>query len=154
MKIRLTNQQLDGCIDALKLTDEAWLDLVHKLDEQAQPGTHTSKRVYERITYCDMVVAICEVEHPGGNKARFTIRTRDLSASGVGFFHGQYLYPGSRCAVLLMAQDTGMTRLYGTVRRCNHIEGRIHMIGIAFDELIDPERFTGRPVPTAAADTF
>ncbi|MEM6391922.1 MAG: PilZ domain-containing protein [Planctomycetota bacterium] len=149
MTIRLTEAQLEGCIDTLKLTDEAWISLVKKLDEKNPQPPTSSKRGFERIAYCDMALAICEVEHPGGNLARFSIRTRDLSASGIGFFHGQYLYPESRCSVILMAQDTGMTRLGGTVKRCHLVQGRIHMIGIAFDELIEPERFTGRVAPVS-----
>ncbi|MEM6551603.1 MAG: PilZ domain-containing protein [Planctomycetota bacterium] len=151
MKIRLTEKQLDGCIDTLKLSDEEWIKLVKELGDNTSGEPFASKRVYERITYCDMVRAICEVQHPGGNIARFSIRTRDLSASGIGFFHGQYLYPESRCTVLLMAQDTGLTRLGGTVKRCDLVQGRVHMIGIAFDNLIEPERFTGRVAPLSAS---
>ncbi|MEM6391923.1 MAG: PilZ domain-containing protein [Planctomycetota bacterium] len=128
-------------IDTLRISDAEWRQLANDLDREAADANYAAEREFERVPYRNMVQAVCEIDHPGGNRVRFVVRTRDLSASGVGFFHGQYLHVGSRCSMFLTCANKGPQRLTGTVRRCEYITGRIHQIGIEFDQLIEPSDY-------------
>ncbi|MEM6551604.1 MAG: PilZ domain-containing protein [Planctomycetota bacterium] len=123
------------------MSDAEWRALADELDRDATDANFAAQRDHERVPYRNMVRAVCEVDHPGGNRVRFIVRTRDLSASGLGFFHGQYLHTGSRCSILLNCARKGPQALAGTVRRCEHLDGNIHQIGIQFDQLIEPSDY-------------
>lgn len=129
------------CIDTLRISDAEWRQLADELDREAADANFAAQRAYERVPYRNMIRAVCEVDHPGGNRVKFVVRTRDLSASGVGFFHGQYLHPGSRCTIYLTCSQKGPQKLPGTVRRCEYLDGRVHQIGIQFDNLIEPSHY-------------
>lgn len=128
-------------LDTLKMSDSDWRKLADQLDRETAGADFASQRGHERVPYRSMVQAICEVSHPGGNRVRFIVRTRDLSASGIGFFHGQFLHAGSRCTIYLNRSDGKQQPLIGTVRRCEHVNGKTHEIGVEFDKLIEPSDF-------------
>lgn len=77
---------------------------------------------------------------------RFDTMAYDLSAGGVGLFHGRFEYPDTRCVIELSAGDQqgSSIRLLGVVKRCEHVRGRVHEIGVQFDQLFDVAAFYGR----------
>ena len=142
MSEKSPSETKSDALDILKLSDHEWRQLADELDrEAAQNPEIMAKREHERVPYRNMVRVLIGVNHPGGNHARFLVRTRDISARGIGFFHGGYLHPGSRCYMLLGARDKGLVKIPGTIMRCEHLRGRIHQIGIRFDEVIDVNDF-------------
>ncbi|MEM9082588.1 MAG: hypothetical protein AAGB34_03250 [Planctomycetota bacterium] len=77
---------------------------------------------------------------------RFCTIAYDLSAGGVGLFHGRFEYTGTQCVIELSAGDQAgsSVRLVGTIKRCEHVRGRVHEIGIEFNQLFDVAAFYGR----------
>lgn len=129
------------------ITEDAWIDLMAELDRLAAPARGIDRRAHPRFRYAQTVFAACEVEHRSGRWVRSVVRTRDLSASGMSFFHGQYLNAGLNCRVTLQAHDHSTHQAAATVRRCDPVDDATYIVGIAFDEWIDPQRFTAHTNP-------
>lgn len=79
--------------------------------------------------------------HPGGNVGAFLVMIRNLSAGGLAIVHGGYLHVGTECRILLATIEGQKTVLPGKVRRCRHIKGSLHEIGLEFSKAIVPEDF-------------
>ncbi len=105
-----------------------------------------ARRVHQRHPYKPPTPVRIEVEHAGGSTGYFVVFAHDISDGGVGFFHGGFLYPGSVCHVDLVASDSEQIRVTGKVARCVCIEGRVHFVGVAFEESIDAGLILGLDV--------
>ncbi len=130
-------------VDALRLNEEDWLRLMDAQERTAGVktlGANNDFRRHERLPYRSMISVGLITEQPGGGWVGFKARSRNLSESGIGLYHGQYIHVGSRCEVLLK-DKLGMVRIGGTVRRCKLLTGRIHELGIEFEELIPVDDF-------------
>ncbi len=125
-------------IDTLRISDRDWRTLTDQLDRQAARKTYgrqNEHRRHERLPYRRVIRVGLITEQPGGGWVGFQARSRNLSESGVGLFHGQFIHVGSRCEVILK-DHKGLVRVPGLVRRCKLLSGKIHDLGIEFDELI------------------
>lgn len=69
-----------------------------------------------------------------GRRQLYTIRTFDISASGMGFLHGAYVYPDTRLELLLKHSQDGWKKISGKVVRCDYFRNMVHQIGVLFDE--------------------
>jgi len=82
------------------------------------------------------------------NRETYIVRTRDISAGGLRFVHGQPLRPATRCTIALQPKH-GMGRIMSaSVAWCKEIEFTDpdlegYDIGINFDTPIDTHPFTG-----------
>ena len=81
------------------------------------------------------------VLHPGKVINAFLVLMRNLSAGGLSIIHGGYLHAGTECRVLLASIEGAKIVLSGKVRRCRHIKGNLHEIGLEFESAIVPEDF-------------
>ncbi|MCK4872513.1 MAG: response regulator [Phycisphaerales bacterium] len=81
------------------------------------------------------------VQHPGGTTAKLLVVSRDLSSTGMAFYHRGFLHAGTACELELLTLAGEMELIRSKVVRCRHIKSSIHEIGIAFDAPIDPRRF-------------
>ena len=71
----------------------------------------------------------------------FLALTKDLSTTGCALFHGAFVYPSARCCVTIKALDGQRVQIAGAVTRCSHVLGRVHEVGILFDQSICLEEF-------------
>jgi hypothetical protein len=71
----------------------------------------------------------------------FTASPRDLSASGMGFYHTAYIHPGTPVRLLMRTLRGEAVAVVGTVARCRHASGRIHEVGVAFENEIEVGQF-------------
>lgn len=81
------------------------------------------------------------VMQPGGSVGAFMVLTRNLSAGGVALIHGGYLHPETKCRMMLATIQGQNVVLGGRVRRCRHIKGSLHEVGVEFNTAIVPEDF-------------
>lgn len=81
------------------------------------------------------------VLQPGKIVSPFVVLMRNVSAGGLSFIHGGYLHTGTACRVLLAKLEGEKVVLTGKVRRCRHIQGNLHEIGLEFESAIVPEDF-------------
>ena len=125
-------------IDTLR-QDEANLQelLANPGDCASSPST---KRKHTRWSMQNQKAVVTIVDESGATK-NLVVAPRNLSTGGVSFLHGGFLHIGSRCAVTMRTLKGQATPVKGTVMRCSHRKGRVHEIGVKFDEQIDPRRF-------------
>ncbi len=137
-----TERSADQAIDTLRLDDDEWRALVGELDRITANGSSIpERREHERVAYRNSAFVFATIEGPDQQPKRYKIRTHDLSAGGIGFLHGTFIYPGSKVQVVLRHQTQGAVLITGAVRRCDHLTRHIHHVGVQFDELIEPEHF-------------
>ncbi len=143
----------DRFYESCRMSDASWRSLVDELDRTAtrKSGvTPIDGRRHERVPYRNMPRFAVLVQQPGGNWSGYIVRSRNLSESGVGFFHGSFLHDDARCVVLLRHAD-GKQQIPGRVRRCQHLRGMLYDIGVEFDETVDPARFLTAEPPNRKA---
>lgn len=149
----------DG-INALRLPGPQ-LERLHKLlDGQADAAHGRDRRSAERCAYHRAAQIVVTLRPPGGVESqqfaqRFSVISRDVSEGGVGFLHGAYVHVSSQAVVELESLEGIWKPVPGSVVRCRHVSGKLHEVGVAFDEQIDlgefvtMERATAHEAPSA-----
>ena len=99
-----------------------------------------NRREDHRFAYRPGHISIA-VEQPGGGTTLLSVSPRNISAGGVAFLHGGFLYTGSRCTLRLGPQLKGTVEIAGRIVNCRHIQGLLHEVSVKFDRAIDPSLF-------------
>lgn len=76
-----------------------------------------------------------------GSRTAIDMVTRNISAGGIALLHSSYLHVGTRVIVEVPGIAIGLASLRGVVRACHHVSGRVHEIGIEFEQRIDLANF-------------
>jgi len=123
--------------NSLRLGARELNKLVSDLDQKnAQEGSKQgANREHVRRGFCEPHAELI-VDHPGGSRQALIVATRDLSRRGIGVLHSSFVYEGTRCEVSFRTGDGEPVRVHGRVTRCALLTGRVHEIGIQFDEEI------------------
>lgn len=66
-----------------------------------------------------------------------SVTPRDISSSGLGFYHICYIHPDTRVHMVMKGSGPEALAVDGTVVRCKHVRGRVHEVGVFFDERIE-----------------
>ena len=131
-------QEQRKCVDSLRISEEEQRAIVAELESACRTPRAADKRRARRYRYSVREGLRVEVE---GARAAFVVRPRNLSTGGVSVLHGSFLYPGTGCAVTLRAIDGRQVRVPGRVVRCRCVRGRVHEVGVQFDDPIRVEDF-------------
>jgi len=128
--------------------DELWaaadlLSLKTPAEARSQRGSHRIEFRREQLTVTFFT--------PGVKPAPTQAVGRDLSYGGIGFFARGFVYPETRCEVVLGKHAGGSETLSGAVVHCCHLVGTWHRVGVKFDEQIYPAMFLGPPRPSSAS---
>lgn len=96
------------------------------------------------------------IEHSSGNKVNLPVATRNISRGGISILHSAFMHTGTPCEILLRLPGGNTQSVQGTVRRCAHLTGRVHEIGIQFKNQISTKTCSGstrstRPTPSNAS---
>ena len=122
-------------VDTLAISREQWLALLDEIDLSRREAPSCVNRRRVRRAPCRQVLAVfLDLEHPSGAKSTFLVRPRDISRTGLGFIHGAYIHPTSKAELTLVLPDRELLRKHGVVARCRHVRGKVHEVGVAFDE--------------------
>jgi hypothetical protein len=133
-------------VDTLAITREQWLALLDEIDASRREAPACANRRRMNRAPCREVLAVfLDLEHPSGAKSTFLVRPRDISKTGLGFIHGAYIHPTSKAELMLVLPDRELLRKRGSVARCRHIRGKVHEVGVAFDEPFTFEPFGAPP---------
>lgn len=128
-------------LDTLRLSDKQWANVMSEIEAATPTYDGGERRRDSRRRYKKHLRVIVRVEHPGGSNMTFAVRSRDISAMGVGFLHGSFLYPGTPCSVVLPALDGRMFSVKGTIVRCRLLQGKLHEVGVEFTDPIELQLF-------------
>jgi len=130
--IRMGDAERRLLYDALNRTERA---------ERALGGN--SKRQSERFVYYGHEIPFSIYENTTQQPHRFMALTRNLSATGISVLHGGFVYQDSECELMLRTVDGERVKIPGTVVHCRLVKGRVHELGVRFDDQIDPSCFVG-----------
>jgi len=124
--------------DTVRLDAGASKRLMDDLDRASAAGAAKVKanRRGLRVGYRPGMVPI-EVTQPSGDVTRYAVLPRNLSAWGLGFIHGRFVYPTSRVVVVLSKRDGQAAAIRGGVVHCRHLMGLLHEVALRFDAPID-----------------
>ncbi len=126
-------------IDTLGIPDEVYHRFVRQIETESRAGQ--DRRGAQRLAIlCDAMLRI-RIIAPNGSTGRFQVRTFDISTSGIGLLHGQYLYQGTLCSLEVQDQSGNVVEIPAKVMRCEHSEKMVHVVGLQFDEPVDPSEY-------------
>ena len=134
----LDNNQIDtdqALRNTLSLHGKLYHRLLAKLDDNGKKSKPSADRVFRRLSYVHEKLAV-HIENEGHNERSLIIATRNLSQGGVSILHSSFMYTGTQLTIDLKTNTGKVTPCHGTVTRCEHRGGRVHEIGIKFDDEI------------------
>ncbi|MFO0840057.1 MAG: PilZ domain-containing protein [Phycisphaerae bacterium] len=114
-------------------------------------STNARRRKFPRYPFQVPEGVVAEFAHPGGTRSTVVVAARDLSAGGIGLFHGGFVYEGTPCTIKLKALDGEFVLARGVVVRSRQVHSRIHDIGVKFSAPIEIELFVHAPHRSAPA---
>jgi len=131
--------------NTVRISDDERRRLLDELDclqavASEDVGPDDNRRQDDRFTYRPGHISIA-VEQPRGGTTFLSVSPRNISAGGVAFLHGGFLYTGSRCTLHLGLQLEETVKIAGEIVNCRHIQGLLHEVSVKFDRAIDPSLF-------------
>ena len=127
--------------NTLRLGQRELQKLLEELDRE-QGANGKPDREFVRWSYQVEAVKLV-IEHGTGNKVTLPVATRNISSGGISVLHSAFVHSNTPVEVILNAPDGNSILVSGKVMRCNHVTGRIHEIGIKFNEQISTKDLLG-----------
>ncbi len=115
--------------------------LLDKIERERPTSKHPSREFVRwqfRVVRADLTI-----EHTSGSKVTLPVATRNISRGGISILHSSFIYPGSSCHITASFEEGGVLDMNGTVQRCDHLGGKVHEIGIKFDQEISTKELLG-----------
>jgi hypothetical protein len=134
---------------SLTLNEAQWGQLLDRIESGKGPTVPATRdrRDLDATRYPLVRPAAMRVVHPGGNVTSHLVRTRNLSAGGVGILHSSFLHPGTACHFAIKTIHGENVAVPARILWCRHVEGRCHELGLRFDRMLQIDEF----VPAKAA---
>lgn len=134
-------------VKTVRLSDDELKAVLDRLDA-AETQAGKSKRRSERFDYRVKNCVVNFHSSGAGSAAFYLVPTRNISAGGMAFLHGGFVYPGTHCVIQLISKYGSWKNVEARVVRCNYVIGAVHEIGVAFSGEIDPAEFCTQAVKT------
>ncbi|MCA9312400.1 MAG: PilZ domain-containing protein, partial [Phycisphaerales bacterium] len=128
--------------DGVRLSAGERRQLLERLETLSAGNPGSTRRQHERLEYHAPSIPIT-IRHPGGTDAYFRVCSRNLSSGGIGVLYAGFVHPETECELLLVDVHGKLHPVLGHVRSCRHVYRRVHELGIAFKERLDPRMFVG-----------
>ncbi len=110
------------------------------MEARAKESGTNAKRDFARWPFRKVTIN-ARVFHPGGTIVFLKLACRNISRGGIGLLHNAYIHPGTKCSVTIPLVSGGLKEIVGKVRRCVHVRGTLHELGVAFDTSIDLRQY-------------
>ncbi|HRX84397.1 MAG TPA: hypothetical protein P5572_05195 [Phycisphaerae bacterium] len=81
----------------------------------------------------------------GVHRMRYLVDPLDLSNTGIGLMHGNFVHLGTPCELYLRTIDGEIVRVSGKVARCNCFCAPVHILGVNFDTRIEVHDYITPP---------
>ncbi|MEM1354898.1 MAG: response regulator [Planctomycetota bacterium] len=121
-------------IETLRVSDRDRSRLIDQV-ESASSKTVQDDRRRLRVSFTQSK-AVLSVYTETGAATRFVVMTRNLSRMGVAIVHGRFIFPETKCEVMLQSLDHQWVPVPGVVRSCRHVQGMVHEVAVVFDQAI------------------
>lgn len=83
------------------------------------------------------------IQHSNGAEVTIPVATRNISRGGMSILHASFVHVNSPCEITLNLANGSSQTIQGKIVRCGHLDGRVHEIGIAFNEQISTKDLLG-----------
>lgn len=111
-----------------------------QLDQAASSNPDGKSRTLKRWDLRDRRVVLTLIKDDG-TTSHYLAYPRNLSAGGIGILHGAFVHLGMKCMVSIIDNANRSRNIRGKVVRCAHVSGRVHQVGVNFDEPVRVEDF-------------
>lgn len=132
-------------INTLRLSAEALRSLAQVLNQRDALDDMERKgrghRVNQRYSIDPPKELTMDLQSDAFARKMYQVFARDLSSQGVSLLHGVFVAPNTRCLLTIKTLDKEPMQLPALVRRCRLVGGRVHELGVKFDQPIDPRSF-------------
>tara|TARA_R110002072_G_scaffold150953_5_gene299878 strand:+ start:5106 stop:6236 length:1131 start_codon:yes stop_codon:yes gene_type:complete len=127
--------------NTLRLGERELNKLLEQFDKDQESYVNPD-REYVRWSFRVGAVELT-IQHGNGAKVTIPVATRNISRGGMSILHASFVHVNSPCEITLkLANGTSQT-IQGKIVRCGHLEGRVHEVGIAFNEQISTKDLLG-----------
>ena len=139
-----TDSSLQSSINSVRLSAAEVDSILDQLDA-AEERIRGNLRQAPRFRYRNTIAV--HMQQPGSSsRVAFRVPTRNISTGGLSLLHGGFVHSGTNCLVQLISVHGAWSGVGGAVTHCHYLEGRIHEVGLAFEQAIDPFDFTSDAV--------
>jgi len=133
-----------AAISGLNIDEAKLSSLLDLLDRKEALAPESNRRTDERFLFRQTVLV--EVRRAEGSWSSFNMPTRNLSRTGICLLFPGYIHTGTKCRVQLMTTHNNWQTVEGAIRWCRYLQGRLHDVGIRFDQNIDITMFCAQAV--------
>src|SRR3954466_1865053 len=107
-------------VDSLRMSAQEHAEILDELDARQARDANSDRRIDQRLRFNQQALLFVQIRHPGGTAGNYLVRTRNISRTGIGFFHGGFVYSGTPCSVALRTTDKSIVTIEGKIVRCHH----------------------------------
>ena len=123
--------------DILRISVREAAEVLDRIDRDAVRYSGQERRKASRQSCRGMSRSPVLLEgEPIGNRT-YALYPRNISSLGMSLLHGKFVYDGTACVVGLQTLDGQVVPVRAHVVHCRLITGRIHELGVRFDEPIE-----------------
>ncbi len=126
--------------DILRLSARQTAEILEGMQRSKKEVTEERRRS-PRAPYKDVSRLCVLLENEQKGKRTYALIPRNLSRLGISLLHGKFVYGGTNCVVGLQAADGQVVPVRGKVIWCRLVTGRVHELGVQFEDPIDVEDF-------------
>jgi len=128
-------------VDVLRLTPKQRDALFERMRNIARADRRFDRvRTSQRQDFAGLRIPLI-LRAPEGDIVRFLACSRDISEGGMSLLHGGFVHAGSPCVVRVPTLGGPHRDLPGSIVRCALVEGRIHELGVQFQNPVDTSEF-------------
>lgn len=122
---------------SVRLSESEIRQLLDTVDRQFVPEEIEELRRGNRLKFRSSRVVVHTLNENRDVQKTLRVATRNLSASGMSFLHGQMMPPGQAVLIELPLNGDDTRCILARVAHCRHLRGMVHEIGLEFQRFVD-----------------
>ncbi|GMU22621.1 MAG: hypothetical protein AMXMBFR13_27060 [Phycisphaerae bacterium] len=126
-------------VRTVHLSDAEIDELLDRMDSREHDGPE--RRSAPRFRYRAKAVPLHIHQAGTTSSIVYLVPTRNISAEGMAFLHGGFIYTGTPCVLQLITTCGSWNNVLGSVISCRHVSANIHEVGLKFQRPIDPAHY-------------
>ncbi len=131
--------------DILRLSVKQIAELRVLIDRHAHSDISRERRQEPRVPFRLSVRLGVLLENELKGRRTYALAPRNISCTGMSLLHGKFVYGGTNCMVGLHSLGAQIVPARGKVIWCRLITGRVHELGIQFDDPVNVDEFVQSP---------
>lgn len=142
----MADKQISGdrLVRTIRLDDDRIASILDELDEASLEPS--SDRKHDRYQYRIKGLVVHMRQSELAEPIPYLVPGRNISAGGLSFLHGGFVYPGTKCLVQLITTYGTWTNITGKITRCRYLKSNIHEVSMSFDQELDPSVYCAEAV--------